>query len=140
MYRVSFLGHWIWDPSHKNFEASVPKGHQNINVFVRPCTDSCPDKTTLREIYTMKAVKRKILTEPHKLTSHDWCVIDVGQLNKVINDVFCAGLSECWHSVSDEDWKPAMGFFLNPSISSVRTANTQAVPYIRRTVIKILPS
>ena len=47
MYRVSFLGHWIWDPSHKNFEASVPKGHQNINVFVGPCTDSCPDKTTL---------------------------------------------------------------------------------------------
>ena len=58
----------------------------------------------------MKAVKRKILTEPHELTSHDWCVIDVGQLNKVINDVFCAGLSQCWHSVSDEDGKPAMGF------------------------------
>ena len=32
-----FLGHWIWDPGHQNFEASVPKGHQNMNVFVGPC-------------------------------------------------------------------------------------------------------
>ena len=26
----------MWDPGHQNFEASVPKGHQNMNVFVGP--------------------------------------------------------------------------------------------------------
>ena len=31
-----FSGHWIWDSGHQNFEASVPKGHQNMNVFVEP--------------------------------------------------------------------------------------------------------
>ena len=31
-----FSGHWVCDPGHQNFEASVPKGHQNMNVFVGP--------------------------------------------------------------------------------------------------------
>ena len=32
-----FSGHWMWDPGHQNFEASVPKGHQNMDVFVGTC-------------------------------------------------------------------------------------------------------
>ena len=28
-----YSGHWIWDPGHQNFEASVPTGHQSTNVF-----------------------------------------------------------------------------------------------------------
>ena len=35
-----FSGHWIWDSGHQNFEASVPKGHQNMNVFVGPFKDT----------------------------------------------------------------------------------------------------
>ena len=30
-------GYWIWDPGYQKFEASVPKGHQNMNVFVGRC-------------------------------------------------------------------------------------------------------
>ena len=33
---VVFLGHWIWNLGYHNFYANVPKGHQNMNIFVGP--------------------------------------------------------------------------------------------------------
>ena len=49
----------------------------------------CRAVTFSGKINTKKAVKTEILAGPHGLTSRDWCVIKVGQLNKVITDVFC---------------------------------------------------
>ena len=49
----------------------------------------CRAVASLRKIETMKAVRGEVQAGPLQPTSRNWCIIDVGQLNKVITDVFC---------------------------------------------------
>ena len=96
----------------------------------------CRAVTSSRKINTTKAVKGEIRAGPHGLTGRDWCVINVGQLNKVITDVFCpvchsVGTLSVMKSGQSHIWD-----LLNTFISSVQIVNM----CIRRPVFTILPS
>ena len=53
-----FSGLWIRDPGHQNFESSVPKGHQNMNVFVGPCLGSNYSQINHASVPNFIAVRR----------------------------------------------------------------------------------
>ena len=95
------------DSSSESVTADAATVQPPIAALTQP---PCRAVTSLRKLETMKAVKGEIQAGPHQPTSRDWCIIDVGQLNKVITDVFCPAC----HSVGTlsvmKNGQPAMGF------------------------------
>ena len=64
---VVFSGHWIWNLGYHNFYANVPKGHQNMNIFVgkrmlgRTDTRTCERKCFFQSIRTVWDISRDVL-------------------------------------------------------------------------------
>ena len=95
------------DSSSESVTADAATVQPPVAALTQP---PCRAVASLQKIETMKAVKGEIQAGPHQPTSRDWCIIDVGQLNKVITDVFCPAC----HSVGTlsvmKSGQPAMGF------------------------------
>ena len=65
---------------------------------------------SLRKIETIKAINGEVQAGPLQPTSRNWCIIDVGQLNKVITDVFCPACHSVGTLSVTKNGQPAMGF------------------------------
>ena len=109
------------DTTTDSSSESVTADAATVQPLVAALTQPpCRAVTSLRKIETMKAVKGEIQAGPHQPTSRDWCIIDVGQLNKVITDVFCPACHSVgtlsvmksghaallWSSTSQQCWQP----------------------------------